>query len=310
MKKILLFILGYLFCLVVLFSAKSVKAGEHSFFYNKNAFNFFLNKGPVCTDCHSDVVAKKTKHAAALDNSCANCHQNSGKEHPGDSSKMSLIEKVPLLCNTCHDAVANEIASSRVVHSAVKEKKSCTNCHSPHSSDNGKLLILEEKELCLSCHNKTITVGTKKFTNIQQLLKNSKTIHPALEGGCSVCHKPHASKNNFLLTKNFPSGNYTTATKDTFALCWDCHDSGLLETKNTTSATSFRNGNVNLHYLHMNGSKARSCAMCHNMHASANQHLILDKVTFGEWEMEMNYTPSETGGSCLAGCHAEKKYTR
>jgi hypothetical protein len=46
------------------------------------------------------------------------------------------------------------------------------------------------------------------------------------------------------------------------------------------------------------------------MHASTNQHLILDKVAFGEWEMEMNYTPLETGGSCLPGCHAEKKYTR
>lgn len=293
-----------------MFSAKSVKAGEHSLFEKRNALSSTSIINPVCTDCHSDLVEKKNKHAVAIDNGCTNCHQSNGKEHPGDSSKMSLVENEPLLCYTCHDAVVNEITSSHVVHTVVNDKKSCANCHSPHSSDNGKLLILEEKELCLSCHNKTITVGTKTLTNIKQLLKNSKVIHPALEGGCVVCHKPHASKNNFLLAKNFPSGNYTTAAKDTFALCWDCHDSGLLETKNTTSSTSFRNGNINLHYLHMNGSKARSCALCHNMHASTSEHLLVDKVSFGEWEMEMNFTPTITGGSCLPGCHAEKKYTR
>lgn len=266
---------------------------------------------PKCTDCHSDLIEKSSKHSAALDDGCTNCHQGDVANHPPSQGKtFTLVEKMPDLCYTCHDALKTEIESSRSVHKIVNQKKFCSNCHSPHSTDQSKLLILTGNELCLSCHNKTISAGNKKITNINQKIKFAKTIHAAIEGGCVSCHKSHASVNNSLLTKLFPQDNYAFAKKDTFSLCFDCHDSGILETEKTTSATGFRNGETNLHFVHINGKKGRNCTMCHDIHATVNEHLILDNVKFGKWSFKMNYIVREKGGTCFPGCHSEKEYIR
>jgi hypothetical protein len=103
---------------------------------------------------------------------------------------------------------------------------------------------------------------------------------------------------------------YAPSVRDTFALCWECHDSDLLELEKTDASTNFRDGEKNLHFVHMNGRKSRSCVICHNVHASAREHLIEDEVKFGEWNLPINYTPSADGGSCFPGCHASKKYSR
>ena len=91
-------------------------------------------------------------------------------------------------------------------------------------------------------------------------------------------------------------------------LCFQCHDKGLIENSVTTTATKFRNGDENLHFKHINGQKGRNCNVCHNVHGSENAHLINKKTSFGKWEMPINYTPLENGGTCSTGCHAEKKY--
>lgn len=277
-----------------------------------SSFSVYKNlEEKKCSECHADVIAKKVQHPAALDDGCTSCHQSNNAEHPKAGTKtFSLAEKMPDLCFTCHDGIKSDLSNLKVVHGAVKEKKLCINCHSPHSSDQSKLLIATDKQLCLSCHNRTITSGTKKFANIQQLLKNSKTIHPPVDEGCISCHKPHASSTNYLLAKSFPEGSYSPAKKDSFALCFDCHDAGLLETATSNTVTNFRNGEKNLHYVHINGEKGRSCAVCHNIHGSTNEHLIQDKIPFGNWEMQMKYSSDATGGSCSPGCHGEKKYVR
>ncbi|MEI6749392.1 MAG: cytochrome c3 family protein, partial [Bacteroidota bacterium] len=233
-------------------------------------------------------------------------------EHTENGARgLMLTFNVPELCFTCHESVKNEIDTLRNVHQAIITEKLCINCHSPHSSDEKKLLVSEQKKLCLSCHNKDATADGKKTTNIKKLMASAKVIHPALEnGGCVVCHKPHGSSNNYLLISAFPRGNYAPATVDNYALCWECHDSDLLELEKTTTATNFRNGEQNLHFVHMNGKKGKSCIMCHNVHASVNEHLIEDKVQFGEWGLPIKFTPMENGGSCFPGCHAEKAYTR
>jgi len=276
---------------------------------NINKFKTFSNE-TKCTDCHSDVIDKETKHPAALDDGCTNCHQSNDSIHPKPGTKtFTLADKVPDLCFTCHDAIKTDITTLKTVHRIINQKKFCINCHSPHSSQNKKLLLNEEKTLCLSCHNKEIKTQTRVIENINQTLKN-KNVHPAIEGGCEACHKPHASANNFLLNNAFPKEQYALALKDSFALCFDCHDSGLLENETTSSSTNFRNGDKNLHFVHINGTKGRSCVMCHNIHASNNAHLIIDKVNFGNWKFKLNYNSTETGGSCAPACHSEKTYNR
>lgn len=278
---------------------------------NADSINHFKAEEKKCAECHTDILNNNIKHPPA-EESCDNCHQSTGNEHPLENVKgFSLIEGIPELCFACHDDVKNFIQNMPVIHKAVIEKKSCINCHSPHSSSEEKLMKTETKELCLSCHNKAISTTDKKLTNMKQLLKISKVIHGAIDlEGCSGCHAAHASRYPSLLKTAFPMGEYAPAQPDSFALCFNCHDQALLVDEVVKTETNFRNENQNLHFTHINGEKGRNCNVCHDMHASQSDHLIADKVKFGNWEMPMNYNSRENGGSCLTGCHSEKKYDR
>jgi predicted CXXCH cytochrome family protein len=270
-----------------------------------------LTEDPKCTDCHSELIEKVTKHSPATE-SCETCHDVKIKEHTENGTKgLMLAEKVPELCYTCHDGLKAILDTIRNVHAAINSVKSCTNCHSPHSSTEKKLLVSEEKKLCLSCHNKDVSFDGKKTVNISKLLASAKVVHPPLEAeGCVVCHQPHGSTDNYLLNADFPKGNYSAAKRENFAFCWECHDSDLFEVAVTASKTNFRDGARNLHYLHRTGKNGRSCVACHNVHASPNEHLIEDKVKFGKWELPIRYKANANGGSCFPGCHGEKSYTR
>ncbi len=263
-----------------------------------------------CSDCHSDLMESTILHGPANE-SCLTCHKVDIKEHTENGARgLNLVKRVPELCYSCHEDSKKDFNSLPVVHQAIKGENACTACHSPHSSDEKHLLLTQQKKLCLSCHNKDVTASGGKTANIKKLLAESKVIHPPVENGCVVCHQPHASENNYLLISAFPRGNYAPAVTDTYALCWECHDSDLLGLSKTDASTNFRDGDRNLHFVHMNGKKSRTCIMCHNVHASQNLHLIEDKVQFGEWSLPINYVPTETGGSCFPGCHAQKSYTR
>ena len=256
-------------------------------------------------------MEKQNKHVTKTGNGCEDCHMSNGNEHPKANTVGILLKKnLPDLCLSCHEEKKELLASSPFIHKPVNDKKSCTNCHSSHSSDNKKLLLAKRKDLCLSCHNKAITVGSKTTTNFDHLMKTSKVLHPPFEDCEKVCHNPHAAKYPGLLNLQFPSTNYTPVSSDSFALCWECHGSDMIEKPKSKGATSFRNGDINLHYIHVHGDKGRSCILCHSPHATNNEHLIREQVNFGKWAYKMNYKSDENGGSCAPGCHSEKKYTR
>ncbi|MEI7897079.1 MAG: cytochrome c3 family protein [bacterium] len=277
---------------------------------NRSVSQKIAAEDPKCTDCHSDLIEKKILHEPAKDG-CDNCHQVNINDHTQKGvNGLHLTEKMPELCYTCHDGTKKDVDTTRVVHQAVKVKKLCLNCHSPHSTDAKKLLIADKKELCLTCHDKDADSTGKKLVNIKKLLKTSKVIHPAIAGGCTSCHKAHASTENFLLISAYPKGQYVAGNKDSYAVCWECHDVDLFGLAKTATSTNFRDGERNLHFLHVNREKGRSCSICHNVHATNNLHLIVDKVPFGEWTMPMNYTPSDSGGSCAPGCHGYAQYKR
>lgn len=277
---------------------------------HKSNYRSFLKTGlpGLCFKCHERISKEMTDSHLhpPFEDDCRNCHQvHSSKE------KYLLDQTVPALCFDCHDDVKESVDSLPVVHGAVKIKKACLNCHSPHASSQEYFLVKENKALCLSCHNKTIKTETKTIRNIKQILNKSKVVHGAIElAGCSGCHTPHASVIPFLLQEAFPTSVYTPAQPDSFALCFTCHDTGLLETKVTKSATNFRNGDQNLHYVHIHGNKGRSCKDCHAMHGSQYEHLIAGSVTFGSWKMPIKYQVTQNGGSCLTGCHARRAYKR
>jgi predicted CXXCH cytochrome family protein len=265
---------------------------------------------PLCTDCHAGLVGKTVLHAPAKEG-CGSCHHVNVADHPEKVAKgLFLADTMPGLCYACHDGVKKDVDTNRVVHKAVSEKKLCLNCHSPHSSDEKKLLTGNKKELCLSCHDKDVDANGRKTKNIRQLLAASKVIHPAINGGCVSCHKPHASAENYLLISPFPVELYVPGKKENYGVCWECHDSDLLELAETATATNFRNGEKNLHNIHLRGARGRSCVLCHDVHASNNKFLILDKIAFGKWSFTLNFAPADSGGSCSPGCHGYAVYKR
>ncbi len=276
--------------------------------HQSNNNSFLIEKKPqLCFKCH-EKQSKESKMSnihPPFDDDCSNCHNSHNSPY-----KNLLTENTPTLCFNCHEG-QDQIANSESVHKVITDRKNCSNCHSPHASNNDKFLIKQNTNLCYSCHNKTIKEKNTTLENIYLKVKNGKSIHAPIElDGCESCHNPHYSKYSFLLNYNFPDNNYVEASVENFALCFECHDSDLLTEENTNSATNFRNGNKNMHFLHINGKKGRNCNLCHDMHASENEHLIKSKVKFGSWEMNLNYKPINKGGSCFPGCHGEKKYIR
>ena len=55
-------------------------------------------------------------------------------------------------------------------------------------------------------------------------------------------------------------------------------------------------------------SRGRTCRACHEVHASKQRHQIRDGVPYGSrgWVLKLNYTRTETGGSCARTCHKER----
>jgi predicted CXXCH cytochrome family protein len=263
-----------------------------------------------CITCHGDLIKNNVVHPD-LESTCDICHAPTGSVHPQKNIKgFTLTEKLPVLCFNCHTEFQQHLEKYPSVHGPLRDSLSCLNCHNPHSSPQQKLLTDGTNNLCLNCHNRTISNESVRIENISQILSKAKSVHQAIEGGCVTCHNPHFSEKRLLLIGNFPASQYVKGTTENYEICFMCHDADLIEAKSTITGTNFRNGKTNLHYVHLKGEKGRSCTMCHDVHGSVNDRLILDKLKFGNWEMKIRFEISENGGSCLTACHSEKKYDR
>ena len=89
-----------------------------------------------------------------------------------------------------------------------------------------------------------------------------------------------------------------------------CNGNSKIVLAESSTSTGFRNGDVNLHFVHVNKEKGRSCRACHHEHASNQAKHIRDSVPFGRWTMKTEFTKTETGGGCMTGCHLPYKYDR
>jgi predicted CXXCH cytochrome family protein len=259
-----------------------------------------------CIACHGDLVEHKVMHIPAED-ACDNCHESTGVPHPQEGIKgFKLMDRIPDLCFYCHEEPVNQ----EFVHLPV-EKKECLACHDVHGSSESALIKLPEQKLCLSCHNRAFVTDTSETINISRSIRGKGTAHSAItDGGCIICHQPHGSDFRALLVEQYPEEDYVPAKTENFELCFMCHDTEILNAETTDWGTNFRNGDRNLHHLHINGNKGRNCKMCHNLHGSPQKFLIEEIVGFGNWEMKMNFVPEEQGGSCLPGCHGKLTYKR
>lgn len=256
----------------------------------------------LCFMCHEESKKRfdrKNTHKPVAEN-CMNCHLPHSSVDP-----MLLKMEENDLCLSCHEKlhpeVAKAIRTAKVQHPPVAEGR-CVSCHTPHSTNFDKQLKASLQTICYECH---IEMGEQ--------VRNSAYPHgPVQNNDCLACHIPHGSDNPKILKMYFPDEFYTPYGPEKYALCFDCHNKKIALDKVTTTLTNFRNGNLNLHYKHVNKDpKGRSCKACHEVHAGDQEKHIREEVPFGSmWSYPINYTKLPTGGKCVVGCHKPKQYDR
>lgn len=265
----------------------------------------------LCLTCHAEVQAKPGMHAhAALEEGCTRCHDPHASNH-----RFQLVDESPGLCLSCHrERFEQMTAGSKVVHGAITQPGGCTGCHEPHQSRLPKLQRGTEPGICLGCHGEDLKDESgHQLTNMRQLLATNTDHHgPIREGVCTACHNPHAGDHFRLLIEDYPPEFYAPFTMDTFKLCFKCHIPDLVLKPAGRGLTQFRDGDKNLHFLHVNQEKGRTCRACHEVHASKRPAHIREAVPFGSagWMLEINYERNAQGGSCAPGCHTERAYNR
>lgn len=302
-----------------------------------------LAEQSTCLTCH-DAMTQGDKgrfvHKPLVSIDCSSCHQPvSGARHPGGKGSVRLLDKGARPCHQCHGSKADR----KFVHAPVAAGD-CTACHAPHLTPYPKLLKEKGAALCLTCHEdrfrKKFPHGPvaggnclfchdphsadnrmllKKFgaalcfdCHDNSLAKGRYVHEPVGYGDCVACHAVHGSDYRMLLKGNFSQAFYLSYSSANYALCFNCHTSEIPVDERTGTITGFRNGDRNLHYLHINkAEKGRSCKACHDPHSAGQEMLIKERVPgFGKWDIPMFFTRTPTGGTCVVGCHKPKTYDR
>jgi predicted CXXCH cytochrome family protein len=172
-------------------------------------------------------------------------------------------------CLTCHVDFQDKMKKP-FLHTPVKSGE-CTGCHSPHSSNHGKLLAADPGQICSKCHAAMVP---------EKAVSAHKVV---VEGNCVKCHDPHSASNRFNLLK---AGN---------ELCFECHK----EMGDTVKKVKFKHSPVE-----------KGCIGCHNPHASGKADSLLtesvpalclkchktDTPTFKK--QHVNYPVSSACNSC------------
>ncbi len=167
-------------------------------------FAFLLVAAPAfseeidCLSCHESLAAGKSVHQA-ISLGCTVCHTgiNAADIPHRITSRFpkGLSSRQRTLCYGCHE---KSQFMKNTVHGALF--LGCTSCHSPHSSENDRLLKEAVPGLCMRCHEETVVTG-----------KN--TTHESMDGvSCSSCHNPHATDSPMLLiSRALPAKGIFTA---------------------------------------------------------------------------------------------------
>ncbi len=267
----------------------------------------------LCFMCHMDkkeqFSSKPYMHPPVKDQ-CINCHD----PHQEDHRYRLFADRRFDLCVSCHADKKEWVEKVKNKHGAIKIGDRCLNCHDPHVSENEKFLRKPTSmDVCLTCHNKELKRdedGTVLMNMKKHLDENPDWHGPIQWGDCAMCHNPHGSDNFRMLKLPFPETFYASFNINQY-ICFMCHETEKFTEVLTTTATNFRNGEVNLHYVHVNGKKGRTCRACHDWHATRDlPHHIRKYMKFGKIKAPLRYIPTKTGGSCAPMCHPRRYYDR
>lgn len=278
------------------FVPASQKSTKLSTAHPNVAVNMENNQSEVCLKCHvewgNNFKAKKYAHSAIAQKGCISCHNPHGSDNPKLLRNKNVSQE---LCLSCHKKNVNwENGDKKIIHPALNFKNKCLNCHEIHSSHQPNLLKETPSTLCLSCHKEIIQT------------KDKGSLHtPVKNGECLQCHFPHYSKMEKLLDKTYEPATYVFSTEKSFQLCFKCHS--------PLQTTNFRNGEKNLHVLHVLSkfnNNERGCATCHDPHGSTQEMQIRNNFSYKNNLLPIIFQKQTNGGNCTTACHGKKDYDR
>lgn len=279
---------------------------------NKNLLR--RGEGPQhCMMCHDDVrqsLLIATKVHEPVQKDCLACHTPHSSDH-----EHELKKPMGELCLDCHKEVKEKLDKAPLVHGAMVMDKQCGNCHTAHASNQPVLLRQRADKVCMTCHDKPMKANDGRMVkSMTPQLRESKFLHgPIAAGECSACHDSHGGEHANLLRKPFPDTFYTRFDLKQYELCFTCHESALVTARETGDLTNFRNGETNLHYMHVHrDDKGRTCRTCHSIHGSNLPNHIATEVPFegSNWAMPIRFEKQAAGGTCTPGCHGPAAYDR
>ncbi len=270
-----------------------------------------------CSFCHQPASKGESIHKVFADRDCLACHD----PHGGSTRALLVTTDQSALCKKCHEPKAPGTTEASPQAATVEQTfenlhyqaggKACLDCHRAHQSEFARLLHQREDTACFSCHDRSIArANLPNVRDVKSEVATAKHVHkPIVEGKCAGCHASHSVDSAHLLKSTYTSEFYMPFSDSAYRLCFECHDKSLA-TDDQRSATSFRDGARNLHAVHVNRDKGRTCAVCHDAHASALPGLIRQSVPFGPggWQLPIGFEKTTTGGTCASGCHKKMSY--
>jgi predicted CXXCH cytochrome family protein len=142
----------------------------------------------LCMQCHSEMKAQFSMpfHHRVPEGAmrCSDCHN----PHGGFELRQTrLVAGADAVCIKCH----TDKQGPFVFEHAPLKIEGCTICHTPHGSNNPKLLTRSAvRQLCLECHSNTGTIGIPNTPSFHNLAE------PIFQN-CTICHvKIHGSQVN------------------------------------------------------------------------------------------------------------------
>ena len=266
-----------------------------------------------CLSCHTDLaerLASQTHlHSPLLQKDCSRCHQVHTSDHP-----KLLVAEMDQLCFQCHEEVGDKIASASIKHGALNQPDQCASCHDPHAAPQPYLLKARQDQVCLQCHDQPQQrADGQTIPSVAGELKMPYLHGPVRSAECSACHQTHGSDHAFLLDAEYPRTFYANFTEEQYKLCFECHTKQMVLKPKTQALTNFRDGERNLHFVHVNRQdKGRTCRSCHEVHGARRPRHIAESVPFegSGWAMPIGYEEIDDGGRCSPGCHEPMKYQR
>jgi predicted CXXCH cytochrome family protein len=265
----------------------------------------------LCLRCHATVRTElETRpylHAPAEPGHCDSCHDGHGSDRVA-----KLREEVPGLCYECHGAIRETVETAEHPHSVASGPRGCLVCHEPHASALGLGLRADPFTLCGTCHAEDVDTADGEVIPAVTPELEGRFLHgPVGQRDCGACHDSHGSDHFRLLVDDYPAEFYTSFAVEKYGLCFGCHPPRGMLMPQTTELTAFRDGNVNLHYVHVvKPENGRTCRACHATHGSDAPKHMREWVQFGEWKLPIAFEPTATGGRCTSGCHVPRSYDR